>query len=109
MKYSGLIFSKERTMKTKKCGRCKEQKKLSEFNTCKTYADGLNTICKICARIRVKETKRRKAERERGATPTNLKERLFYHAIIDERDLDSICYLTYREVLEIFEKTISEK
>jgi len=37
----------------KKCPRCKESKRLSEFGICRARKDGLNLYCKVCIRQKI--------------------------------------------------------
>ena len=88
----------------KKCACCQQLKNFTEFNKCKTYADGLNTLCRPCARHRMVEFR---AKRKQGMVPlTNneIKERFMYHAVIDEIEIDKQSFLTYGEILEIVQK-----
>lgn len=48
----------------KKCPSCKEVKPRNDFGMCKSYADGLNRICKVCSK---EAKKRHKVNRFRKA------------------------------------------
>lgn len=64
----------------KRCSGCGERKRLSEFHRNRRRKDGINTYCKSCSKVavnnwraknpdRVKEHKRREAERPQSRNP----------------------------------------
>lgn len=53
-------------METKVCGKCKEEKKLSEFNKNKEKKDGVASVCKKCHSEYRKKYYQENKQRERG-------------------------------------------